>query len=48
MVQKQGEERHELFPIWFLHDEQEVDPGRGLQQSHVEVHSGHHEFYLFQ
>ena len=46
LVQKQGEERW-CKPLWFLHDEQEVDYGGGVQQSHVEVPAGHSEFYIF-
>ena len=42
-VQKQGEERWSK-PICFLHAEQEMDIGRGVQQLYVEVPAGHCEF----
>ena len=46
LVQKQGEERW-CKPLWFLHDEQEVDYGGGVQQSHVEVPAGNSELFIF-
>ena len=40
MAQEQGDKQW-ISPNCLLHDEQEMDLGGGVQQSHVEVPAGH-------
>ena len=47
MAQKQQERAWRYHSsLWFLHAQQEMDPGGGVQQSHDEVQSGNSELNL--
>ena len=46
MVEKQGKERW-YEPICFVHDEQKMDFGGGIQQSHDEVPTGKTETLIY-